>query len=260
MLRSVGPKTVRDAARGLVWWSAGIVALVLLTNAFYPSIRGNEDYERLLDDYPDVVKAFIGEDLTSPAGYLESQLFSFMVPLLLLIYAVGAGARAIAGEEEAGTLDLLLAQPVSRTRVVLEKAGALAALLAVLAVVLFAAIWAPASAFELDIGAGNVVAAVAGSYLIALLHGYVALLVGAATGSRAAALGVSAVLAVGAYFLNALGEVVDALEPWRPVSPFSHVGDPLRNGFGAGMLVLLGLAAIAAAAAPALFARRDVAT
>ena len=39
-----------------------------------------------------------------------------MVPLLLLIAAIGAGAGAIAGEEERGTLDLLLSLPVSRRR------------------------------------------------------------------------------------------------------------------------------------------------
>ena len=50
-----------------------------------------------------------------------------MVPLLLLIAAIGAGARATAGEEERGTLDLLLANPISRRRLVLEKLAALAA-------------------------------------------------------------------------------------------------------------------------------------
>ena len=39
-----------------------------------------------------------------------------MLPLLLLVYAIGAGSRAIAGEEESGTLDLLLAHPLSRRR------------------------------------------------------------------------------------------------------------------------------------------------
>ena len=46
-----------------------------------------------------------------------------MVPLLLLVAAIGAGARAIAGEEERGTLDLLLSTPVSRRRLALEKLG-----------------------------------------------------------------------------------------------------------------------------------------
>ena len=55
-----------------------------------------------------------------------------MVPLLLLVAAIGAGARATAGEEERGTLDLLLANPLSRRRLIAEKVAALACEISVL--------------------------------------------------------------------------------------------------------------------------------
>jgi ABC-2 type transport system permease protein len=45
--------------------------------------------------------------------------------VLLIIFTTGIGARAIAGEEESGRLDLLLAYPVSRTRVVVQRFAAL---------------------------------------------------------------------------------------------------------------------------------------
>jgi ABC-2 type transport system permease protein len=260
VLRSVAAKTIRDARRGLVWWSLGIAALVVLQNAFYPSIKDDPSYNQLAEDLPEVAKAFFGEDFTSPAGYLQSQLFSLMIPLLLLLYGIAAGARAVAGEEEGGTLDLLLAQPVSRTRVVLEKAAAIALLLAVLALAVFASVWLPASVFELDIGAGDVAAAVVAQYLLALAFAFIALLAGAATGSRSAALGIAAVLAVGAYLLDGLAQVVDALDSWRVLSPFELVGDPLREGLGWGLLALAAIALVALAAAPPLFGRRDVAT
>ena len=259
MVSNVALKTIWEGRRAFVWWSLGVVALVLVNIAFYPSIKGNEQYDQLLEDYPEVVQAFFGTDLTSPAGYLYSQLFSLLVPLVLMIYVVGGGARAIAGEEEAGTLDLLLSLPISRTRLVVEKAVAIAVQLALLSVVLFASIALPGPLFELDIGLGNLAAAVVGSYLLALLYGFLALLVGSATGSRSVAIGVAAALAVAAYMLNALGQTVDLLEPWRILSPFEHVGDPLREGLGGGALVLAALALLAAAAAPWLFSRRDVA-
>ena len=53
-------------------------------------------------------------DLASPAGYLNSQIYALLAPLLLLIFSIGGGAGAVAGEEERGTLDLLLAHPVRR--------------------------------------------------------------------------------------------------------------------------------------------------
>ncbi len=54
-------------------------------------------------------------------GYLDAELFSFMLPLFVLVLAIGSGARAFAGEEDAGRLELVLSYPVRRSRAVLAK-------------------------------------------------------------------------------------------------------------------------------------------
>jgi ABC-2 type transport system permease protein len=261
MLRSVLLKTVRDAARGFVWWSLGIAAMVLVTVLFWPSVRDSQGLKDFARTAPDVLKAFTnGElDFTSPVGYLEGRLFALLVPVLFLVYAIGAGARAIAGEEEAGTLELLLSLPLSRTRLVLEKAGALVVQLGALAVVLVVLVVAASKAVSLDVSAGRIAAAGASAYLLALAHGALALSIGAATGRRATALGIAGAVAVGGYLLDGLAEVVDALEPWRVLSPFDWVDQPLRHGLGGGAIALAALALVATAAALPLFARRDVA-
>jgi len=46
-----------------------------------------------------------------------------MVPLLLLVFGIGFGTNAIAGDEEKGTLGFLLASPLPRWRVVVAKFG-----------------------------------------------------------------------------------------------------------------------------------------
>ena len=144
MLRNVFLKSLRDLGRAFFWWSLGLVGLVALMVSVYPSVRDNEALNKLVNDYPAALKGFVafgGEiDYVSAAGYLGSELFSLMVPLLLLVAAIGAGARAIAGEEERGTLDLLLAHPMSRRRVALEKLAALIAEIVGLGIVLFAAL------------------------------------------------------------------------------------------------------------------------
>lgn len=48
----------------------------------------------------------------SPEGYLNGQYFNLLATLLLLIFAIGFGARTLAGEEREGTLELVLATPV----------------------------------------------------------------------------------------------------------------------------------------------------
>jgi ABC-2 type transport system permease protein len=265
MLRSVALKTLRDTRRALAWWSLGIVALVALLVSVYPSVRDNPGLNRLVQDYPQAVKGLVSfggrVDYGTAPGYLGSELFALMVPLILIIAAVGAGTRALAGEEERGTLDLLLANPVSRRRLVLEKLAALAAELALLALVLWLTLLVGTAAAGMDVSAGHLAAACADALVLAAGYGSIALAVGAFAGRRAVATGVAAAAAVAGYLVNSLAPLVSALEPLRKASPFYHyaAADPLRRGLEAGRLgLLLLVVAVAGGAATALFERRDL--
>jgi ABC-2 type transport system permease protein len=196
-------------------------------------------------------------------AYLHSQLFSFMLPLLLLGAAIGAGARATAGEEERGTLDLLLANPVSRRRLVLDKVAALVVEVLTLGFVSWLSLVIGCRIVSLHVSAGHLAAATTAAVLLAVSFGAVALFVGAATGRRGAAVGVAAAGAVGAYLLSSLAELVDFLEPLRHGSPFYHyvTQDALRDGLAIDhSFFLIALAVVATAAAVQAFARRDLRT
>ena len=124
MLNSVLAKTLFDRRRSFVWWSIGIAAYVALMDSVYPFIRDSAgQFEELFDSFPEALRALFGIDgefdLFSPVGYLESRTFGWVVPVVLSIYAGALGSRLVAGEEESGTMDLLLAQPVSRRSVML---------------------------------------------------------------------------------------------------------------------------------------------
>jgi ABC-2 type transport system permease protein len=266
MLRNTFLRTLRDARRAIGWWSLGLVGMAALMIAVYPTVRDNPDLNEMVQSYPDALKAFIAfggdVDYLSGAGYLGSELYSFMVPLLLLVAAIGAGARAIAGEEEQGTLELLLANPVSRRRLVAEKLAALLAEVGLLAAVLWASLVVGVAIVGMDVSAGHLAAATASAALLAFAFGAIALCVGAATGRRGVAIGVAAAGAIAAYLVSSLAVLVDFLEPFRAVSPFYHyvASDPLRHGLGlvhAGFLAALAVAAALLAAA--LFDRRDIA-
>lgn len=266
MLRSVLLKSLWEIRRALLWWSVGLVALASMMVAIFPSIHRNRSLVNLVQDYPRALKAFIAfggsVDYTSPAGFLGSELFALTVPLALVVAAIGAGARALAGEEEQRTLDILLANPISRSRLVLEKLGALVAELALLSIALWLALAVGTRLASMPIGLGNLAAATLQAGLLALLYGALALLVGAATGTRGTAIAVPAGAAFAAYLANALGAIVDGLRPARIVSPFYHyvAGDALRHGLAVGhaaVLLAIGLAFVALA--HVVFARRDLA-
>ena len=265
MLRNVFLKTLSETRRALVWWSLGLIGMAAMMIAVYPTVRDNPDLNKMVEDYPDALKAFMafGGDLdyVSGAGYLGSELFSFMVPLLLLIAAIGAGARATAGEEERGTLDLLLANPLSRRRLVAEKFGALAGEIALLAIVLWLSLLVGVEIVAMDVSAPRLAAATTSAALLGLAFGALALLVGAASGRRGVAIGVAAATAVAAYLVNSLAALVDFLEPVKQSSPFYHyvASDPLREGLALEHVAfLVALALVAAGLAAVAFDRRDL--
>jgi ABC-2 type transport system permease protein len=266
MLRNTFLKTLRDMRRAFGWWSLGLVGMAALMISVYPTVRDNPDLNEMVRDYPDALKAFIafgGElDYVSGAGYLGSELFSFMVPLLLIVAAIGAGARAIAGEEERGTLDLLLANPISRRRLVGDKLAALLTEITLLALVLWLSLLVGVEAVGMDVSAAHLAAATASAALLAFAFGAIALLVGAGSGRRGVAIGVAAAGAVAAYLVNSLAVLVEGLEPVRKASPFYHyaASDPLRHGLAVGHMSFLGgVAATAVVLTLFLFERRDLA-
>jgi ABC-2 type transport system permease protein len=263
MLRNVFTKTLWDARRSLLSWAVAIGAVAAMYAAFWPTVNTPE-MQQAMRNYPEgVLEAFNYNDLTSPAGYLGSSVYGLLIPLLVTVLAIAWGTRAVAGDEEAGTLDLLLAHPVGRTRLALQRFAALGAALAVVGVVLWLAMLAIAGPAELEgITAAEFAAATTQLALFGACFGALAFAVGAATGRKALALGASAGVAVLAYLANGVFPQVEGLQWTRDLSPWHWYlgGEPLKNGLQAGdALLLLAVTAVLVVAGTWRFNRRDVA-
>ncbi|UGS34428.1 ABC transporter permease [Capillimicrobium parvum] len=255
--------TLRERRRSTVAWALGLAFLVAVICAYWPSVRGSADVQNFVRDLPEGLRSVLGEaDYTTATGFLAAELFSFMVPLLMLIAAVGIGARAVAGEEERGTADLLFTAPVSRTRILLAKAAGGTAAVALLGLALFAAlaIGAPLAGMD-DVSTGRIAQASLSTVLLALVYGALALAVSCATGKRPLAIGVAAAAAVAAFLLTGLAPVVKSLDGWDRLSPWSWYdgADVLRFGIGIGDVALLvGVAGALLAVAAFALQRRDL--
>ena len=264
MLSSILLKTLWDQRRTFLWWSAGVSALNVLNVSLYPSVADVPELDAIFESMPEAIgRLFVGEveNLTSPEGYLNSQNFIVMLPLIFLVFTIGRGSGAIAGEEERGTLDLLLSYPIRRSRVVLEKFAAMVAATLALGTVSWLSMAAPALVIDMEIPLLRLAEANLSCALLGLTFGTMALAFGCATGSRGMSLGGASALAVAAYFVNALAPIVDGLESIQKLSPFYlYIGaDPLSNGLDlvhAG--VLAGLCAAFLAVGVLLFGRRDL--
>ena len=238
-----------------------VLALVLVVFAFFVlgiSSGLQSTISDLTEAMPEAVTAFIP---VGPGGYAVGELFNLLAPLVLIAYAVMTGAALVAGEEEAGTMAVLSAQPLSRRSLLVQKAAGLALTLAVITA-LFAAGSALSSAvFDIEgLTASGIAAAGVHLYLLALLFGSVALAVGAFTGSPSLASGVGGGLAVIAWVANSMLPVAH-LDAWTVLSPWHYyvAGEPLAHGVhGPHLLVLFVLVALVVVVALVAFTRRDL--
>ena len=174
MLRDVLTKTLYDQRRSLVAWSVSLVLLVGMYVAVWPSVRDQPTMSDFLDQMPDAFRSLFaasGADMSTAVGYVQIELMSFMGPIVVLIYAIGAAASGLAGEEDRHTMDSLLANPVSRARVVLDKGAAMVLGTLLLATVMGAALLLEGRLTDLSLPTGNVVAAMLHLALLGVVFG-----------------------------------------------------------------------------------------
>ena len=255
-----------DHRRALAGWCLGIAAYVALIASIFPSIKNSPGLNDLIESYPDVIKSLFGitgtGNLTSGAGFLDAELFSFMLPLFVLVLAVGSGARTFAGEEDAGRLELVLSYPIRRRRAIVAKGAATAGEV----IVASAAATAGLLAFDAIVGLDLSLAHLASSFpwlvALGLFFGWLALAVGAAYPSRSLAIGVAAAAAAAGYLVAGLHSLAAWLDPFRFLSPFWLVGSsPLQNGADAvGTAVVFAAAVVILVAGAFLVERRDLET
>ncbi|TDD70026.1 hypothetical protein E1262_10665 [Jiangella aurantiaca] len=254
-----------ERRRTLAWWSVSIAALAAIIGASYPTVKDfGSQLEELLRQLPRGVIELMGAGggLVSPEGYLNSRFYSGLFPILLLVFGIMVAAWTVAGAEREGTLEPLLANPVSRTRVALERFAGTAVLLAMLTFVGTAVFVVLRGPFELtSLGVGRLVAAGVGVFLLAMVFTALTFATGAATGNKGAAIAAGAGAAAATYLVFALAAFVEFFGNLRWLSPWDWFlsPSPLTDGWTAwAVWPPLLVIAVAVALGTALFARRDL--
>jgi ABC-2 type transport system permease protein len=120
-------ETTRYEARQRV---RGTLALALLLGAFgllviylFPTIaESSADIDALIESLPESFREGFGaETYTTIEGFVAAELYQTIWVLLLGLYMAYTAGGTLAGDIESGRLYLVLAGPVSRTRVAAEK-------------------------------------------------------------------------------------------------------------------------------------------
>jgi ABC-2 type transport system permease protein len=149
-------------------------------------------------------------------------LYSSLLPIVLLIFGISIATQAIEGDEEDGTLELLLSNPVTRLRVSLERYAGMTLLLAALALasLVAVALMSPLLGLLDGVSTSGLFGISAAMCCLGLLYASVAFAVGAATGRRTPAIAAAAGLAVAGYMLHGVAATTSVLDPLGWVSPW----------------------------------------
>ncbi|MEX0616372.1 MAG: ABC transporter permease subunit [Candidatus Woykebacteria bacterium] len=235
MIGNIIFRNLKDQKISLLFWSIGLILTVSLLIAFYPSVKESaQNITSYFENLPEALRAFVGEatDYATPAGYLNSELFTFFMPTLLIIFTVAAGSGAIAGEEDKGTLDLLLANPIPRFQVVVEKFILMILTTAILSSITAISLIIGTQSIGMDVNPMRIVDVMISVSLLALAFGSISLALSAATGSRSIGIGISASLAVISFFLYGLSPIVNFLKDYQKfsLSYYYSENNPLKNG------------------------------
>jgi ABC-2 type transport system permease protein len=258
---SIFTKTAADGQALLVIVAVSMFLMMgLLIGGMYAALAGT--LAQMSSSLPEAMLAFIGGgDMTTPEGFYQLETFGIMAPIAVILVAASVGGKALAGEERDRTIGLLLANPVPRRTIVLQKAAAMVVHATVVGAATFAGVLGGSLLGGLGISAANIAATTLHVTLLGTMFGAVALAVGAATGSVRTSTMVTIGVAGAAYFANALLSIGEDLARWAWVSPFEWYlgGDPLNTGVEwSSVALFVGLTLALVAAAVVLFDRRDL--
>jgi ABC-2 type transport system permease protein len=211
---------------------------------------------------PEILVAMTGNaDLATPEGWYQTETFSMMGPIAVILVTAAIGAKALAGEEENRTMGLLLANPIRRSTIVLEKTVAMVFAAFVVGFLTFAGVALGSLLGGLDMSMWNLVATSALMTLLGLAFGALSLALSAATGRVRIAIYGTIGAGLLFYLLNSMLPLSDGLAGYAKWTPFYYFlgSDPLMNGMNwihAGVLAAITVALIALAVV--LFERRDI--
>jgi ABC-2 type transport system permease protein len=192
---------------------------------FYPSFKDQAaQLEQSFEGIPDAALQLLGgsTDFFSPVGYVNSQIFFIMLPLLLGILSISLGSKILAGEEQDKTIESLLARPVSRSRFLAAKAIAGIKILALVTLTCWLAILGLAALVDLEVSARLLSQATFVCFLMVLSFGAIAYLLSATGRAKSASIGIATLMAFGGYIIGSLSGTVTWLQTPSKLFPFHY--------------------------------------
>ncbi len=259
---SIYLKTLRDFRIAILGWGAGMGLLLYAVLASVPSLLATPQARASLVSLAGSF-SWLAEPIAvdTPGGYATWK-YGFTI-LIIAIWPLMACSRLLRGEEEHGSLDVLLSLPRGRGRVALEKLAAVWTALLGMGLLIALLAFAGGKSTSANFGLGDALLYGLNVALICGVFGSIALLISQFTQEHGTASGLTGGLLVVFIVLDMVHRVIPNTEWLSRLSPvyYYNLNKALIPTYGinpGGMLVLLALSILLSSAAIWLFVRRDV--
>ena len=262
MFRSIFLKTLRDYRIAILGWGIGMGLTIVSPMASVATLISTPEQRAALAGLAaqfawnaDPVRA------DTVGGYATFKIGIFV--FLVCVWPLLAASRTLRGEEDRGSLDVLLSAPRTRLRIALEKVAAMWVALALIGVISGVIAYIGGVGFKADFSLMDGLLWGLDLALICAVIGAVALLISQFTQERGPAAGATGALLLVFIVVDMFHRVIPDTEWISRLSPiyYYNLSKPLIPSYGTsvgGMLVLAALTLVLTAAAVWLFVRRDV--
>jgi len=247
----------------ILGWGIALAVLGLIIVPFYSSFQAQqEQFMQLMENYPPEILALFGSDpaaIATPQGYLQYYFFS-LLPIVVGLFAVLVASGLIASDEEGGRLDLILAHPLSRTKLFWGRTAAFAAAAFAVTLLGWLGCVLPLGASTLEVSGGQLALGFVPLLAQIMIYGTLALLLSQLLPSRGLAATVAGLVLVVSYFASSLGSLNESLATIARFLPYEYYqgGEALNGLNGIWLAGLLGASAVLALLTWWRFVRRDV--
>jgi len=228
--------------------------------------RFGSQFRALMDSglFPNELGQFGGGDIFSLPGAIALSMIHPIAIILISVFAVGFAATAVAGERQRGTLETLLARPMSRRALYLTLAAAELGFIALAMTSLLSGslVGATYAGVVSEVDPSRVPLLALNGLLLFAAFGAIGLAASVSFDRQPPALGITLGVMVVSYALDVLGSLWPAAAWLQPYSLFHYLkGKAILTGIVSfadlGLLALVMAAAVAWALV--VFPARDIA-
>ena len=260
--KNVFLKTLRDYRVAIIGWGIGMGLTIVSPMASVATLISTPAQRAALAT---VAAQFSWNAdavaVTTTGGYAVFKIGIFV--FIACVWPLLAASRMLRGEEDRGSLDVLLSAPRSRVTIAAQKVAAMWTALLLIGLISGVIAYVGGVGFKADFSLLDGLLWGLNLALICMVFGGVALLISQFTHERGPAAGATAALLVVFIVVDMVHRVIPGTEWLSKLSPiyYYNLSKPIIPSYGTsagGMLVQLAIAVVLTGAAVWLFSRRDV--